>query len=408
MPSPLVAFHGSALATHVADAAGAKSALAAAQSALAAASSAQAAATAQIAAKLDQRKAVQRELSQVTIPGDATPLLAQLEAIVIGLRAQQAALNDANTASVAATAEIARAEAALRRATAGIGAETAAQAAASARADDEQAWLDALASPDFIAAVSQAKSDFTHLPEKETPGYAAAKGHIETSIPAALLTLARDRATAALADAASARGDVTTALTSLDQKRDQDGGLAAQVEKLSAAFEAKRAALRDAATQTLPRITRALGLLAAVAARPALTQSESDAIAALTADAAAAQQAYDDAVAASEPQATLDQLLADLKAVHDKWEAAVPDSLWSDLDDFEEAGRILTAVAGLDLAAITAAFSAAESALATKLDAQLQNTLARAALSESLLALVPVADRAAAPELVFSALRGDG
>ena len=406
--SPLVAYHETAINDHKALAVSAQGVIDSAQPLLAAAEAAAKDAVDAIAKKLDERKVVQAKLALATSPAEVAPLAAQLEAILLELHHQQALLLSARTAIVTHTADIARAESRLRRARAGIAAFTESKAQAEVRSAQEETWKAVLASPAFTGAVADATAQWNDAP-KTTPNYVDAQVRVEGDIPAPILAAARDRATAALATAAAAKAAVATVLTSLNTRLDADGGLAAQVEKLTIAFEAARATIRDRATRRLESLERALALLQGVVSSPALTESETDAIAVFTAAWTAKKAELDEAISNSDPQNVIDALQAELDAITDdpRWEAAVPDRAWQNLDAFEEATRILTEVTTADGTPMSTVFDDAETALAAKLAQQLTNTLERAALAEDLVAARVKAERAAAPELIFSALRGD-
>jgi hypothetical protein len=97
------------------------------------------------------------------------------------------------------------------------------------------------------------------------------------------------------------------------------------------------------------------------------------------------------------------------KGALDAWEAAVPDTAWHQFYDFEEAQRLLTLVKDTDPAALEAAVTTAEAALVAALlkagastdtlgplEAERQRRAARREFTD-----------AAAPRLLFGALRGD-
>jgi hypothetical protein len=97
------------------------------------------------------------------------------------------------------------------------------------------------------------------------------------------------------------------------------------------------------------------------------------------------------------------------KGALDAWEAAVPDTAWQHLFDFEEAQRLLTLVKDTDPDALEAAIDTDEAALANALsgaDAS-ASTLRRLDAERQRRAPLVEAVNAAATRLLFSALRGD-
>lgn len=406
-PSPLVAFHQQAITAYDALVSGAMTSLGTAQGALAAAEAAKAVAVNAITAELDKRTVVQNKLAAITLPAEAAPLLVELEAILVALRHQQAALIAAGLASTVAAGKVARFTAQLRRAEAGKSAATSAKAEAATQELTEIGWRDAINDAAFLATVTQTKTDWDTAPPKPTANHTDAKKYITDHIPAALLTRARAAATLILNDVIAKRATAADDVTAINLSLTSKGGLAGEAQKITSDLEAARAVLQSRAVHTLEQIDRALRLLAGVAASAAPSASEAASITAKAAIVTTAQALVVTEEGIDPTSAATIAAKAAVVVAFEKLEAVVPDHLWQNLDAFDEAERILASIVPATIAAAETTFVAAETALALKLTAQLTDTLDRAAATESLIEHTAAALAAANPERIFSALRGD-
>lgn len=278
-----------------------------------------------------------------------------------------------------------------------------------------------------------------------------AKLRVETDIPGDLITRSRDRGDReAGRDAAirSAAGDAERALAAVLAATGGATGTAAQKQD---AFDRADSAIRDYVQRATERLNRAIGLLSGITSAPPLS---GNAIAAIGAAAAPAsiilEKARDDAQAdvdamqaaldaarlaaiavnpdAVERSAAVGAARSDLRAATltlniaegaltqadrdavDAWEAAVPDSSWRLLADFETARRILDDVAALDPTTLGSDLAAAEVDLAAARQAERKAERAVARLQATVRQRSDRAETAAQTQQahLFSALRGDG
>jgi len=237
----------------------------------------------------------------------------------------------------------------------------------------------------------------------------------------------------------------------LDDKQAADRGIAGEAAPLRTAYDRAEAAFREAVTAGQDRLNRALGLLASVAATPALPDAEKNhmldatlvnAAKAQVTNAEVDEKARDDLATA---QATLERgqtevsvgltpfdtivnltkgvtdantaiaaLVAFDESKLDAWEVTVPDSSWSLLAAFDEADLILndlkTNSTPAKLNTLSTAMTTTANALAAKLEVLAQSDHDIAQLEERMKLDTELLDAAArnGSARVLNALRGDG
>jgi hypothetical protein len=455
-PTTLVELAQQRHAARVNEKSAAQAAAVQAQADLASAEQALAAANAIYAQLQAETTRIRAQLAAITTPADGEPLLDQLEQAIIALRAAQhtalgaeAARARAKTALEAAQAHTQEAQARLAQASAGLDKATADRQRRQAAEDAlSQAPLDTLPAD---AAALLASASFT-----------AAETRVEGDFPQALRDRARERATLAQAHFARTRQGHADVLQLLGTELTSKGGPTGKIEPLAAAVVRTEAALLDYVSRAKERYDRAEATLQRIGgtANPPLTAEQTDRINDATLqsdreDAADAESERDQArdlveqrqavfdlervkVLAAQGEAGLTQALANpasavaqakqqlddantaltqeqndydsaMRALLDSWEAAVPDSAWRDLFEFDDAQAQLTALQASPAALVTALTSAEAALLAAHLandqDEGMQRTY-RADLARQ--AAQVEFEAGAAARTALGALRGDG
>lgn len=348
------------------------------------------------------------------MPADIEALAAELQALLISRRHNNADLLEAeaiiadNVAQFdVLTPQLARLHEAVTQAAGEL-------AAAEQRGEQHAAWLGS-DTVDAVTALQAAAQTLLDVEgggpvEADSPSatLAAAKARVDGDIPDALRDLARLRAEAVVMDV-ELQAELAAGLDALVQAQARsvaaDAGLVAQRR---AEYAAAEAALKNHALGLRDEFSRALGLLTAVASSPALTVAERSRITALAladdSDAittanelveaqaavaakrqdlqlaiAAARAAdinadpYDDSSVQSEQSEldTREATLVDAVTAHtdafadalDEWEGAVPDAIWANLHNYDQAIAALERVVDSDGATLASEFAAAETAL---------------------------------------------
>ncbi len=425
----------------------AQAALAAAQQVLAQAQADLATLSADFAKLQDQVASIHKQLAVTPMPADAAALAQQLETTIIALRAKQAQLLDGDDAVDEAQSEAENAQADFDHVNAALAKATSDQANAQADDATRTAWKQAVAAAPLNTLKADAAAALAASP------FTDAKTRIEGDIPSALITRARERGTLAVDRLMAFQTAATFAEDELSTDLDTNAGLGGKTQKRRVEFKRAQAAFGDYVQRAAERYDRALAVLAGVVSAPPLTQPEKDRITDVTivakgTAAATNEKARDDAEAAKQAaldDATLVALEADpdadvsgdpnvsaaatalqtsqtaLTAAQnaytaqnrkdlDTWEAAVPDSSWNLLAQFEEAKLVLTSLSTVDPTALATAMKTAESAYAGALFTEAQGARTTWFLTES---AKRRADRLATATKsgkahVFGALRGDG
>jgi hypothetical protein len=412
--------------------------LAKARDAAAKSRQAQAAAAAVLAQLEKDTAAIREALAKAPTRADAEALARQLEQKTIDLRAAQGkALELERTVALKQDGEARQGEdwkAAAER----LAAAEAALAQAANR-NKQRAKLDeALGKPPLATLRVDATTALANKP------FTDAETRVAGDLPAALLTRARERRAAFDARLARLQASVTVS---------DDLSVAAAARR----FRRAEAAFSDYVLLGKERFDRAKALLAAVAdgKNSPLTAEQKARItdAALVASgtaAAAKQKDRDNAQnALDEKQAALDDAIlkvvqadpdadpandaavkaattdrdkaqtdlntadgaftAAMKKDLDTWEAAVPDTTWRLVDDFEEAKALLTLLRDTDPAALTTEINTAETEwVKALLAAEKKERAARlVAVAYGQRAAAAAREQAAASHLKFAALRGD-
>jgi hypothetical protein len=378
---------------------------------------AHAAAAAALAAKAAEITAQRRSLGDPGLsPAELAARVAALRALLVEFRALRRDALDAAEALALGEGTHESAGAELRRLRAERTAAEVELAAAAARAERLDRWRTALAAEPLSSVRGRAGDAVQATAEP----FRAARLRVEGDIPATLRARAIERydeelARSELAAAAAAEADALLA--------GELAPAAGASPAAAAALAAADAAFGDYVAFADGRVASAIAVFAAIEARTPLTAAETAAI--TDADRVAAgeaalplEKARDDArralaakraeledrrlelladdidedlpnhpdVQALEAEiVTLESDLADaeadltpaLRADLEDWEAAVPDSAWAALLDFERARRTLVALGALDPDTLDDAVTAAESALVTALgtDAKRRRTL---------------------------------
>lgn len=400
-PTTILAFEQGRLTRYQGLVADAQNALSAADVDIESSSAERSAAEQEIKKRADERAEVLAELGRIELAADADPLQDALEGITIALRQQTARYLVADDALTVARGKRSAAEKKLARAEAGVEEATKAVAAAERREDEQAPWRARLADPDFQAAIADANGKYKPTPAN-TPGYADAKARVEADIPTALLTRARQRQSKALATASTRALQVVAAKSAYRGLLSSNGGLSGAALAATETLDELRAALR-AKAGTVEQIDAAMAALAAIPLTAPVTTAEKARITALTADGAIAAGKEKDRADGTITEAAF----LPFKPKLDRWEAAVPERSWKNLQSFDEVVRFLEDLQSFDPATELSDFDAAESDCAKALFDAFEDELAVVADRENLLALVPAADSAASPDRVLSSLRGD-
>lgn len=388
-----------------------------------------ASATSHLQALEDARAAIQRQIAQTTVAADGQQLFDDLDANTTEIRSRQAAIADAQERMAFATSRISGAQDELEQATAAAAGSKAAVALAQKQEDDQAAWVQA-ATTDPLKDIPNQASVTTAGQAKDAADAATARldGGSGGELPHDLFVRAQARRDQRAARAAAVG---TAAATAEDDQAtaSAQGGLAGTATQTQLAFTRAEATVRDFALTGAERFDRALSLLEGVANAAPLSPAETSRIATLLAAAQGAnaftlQQARDTAQAAldggndavdaavltalaadpSTPDLSavagvqtavtalqpLQQALANAetaydgapKAALDALEAAVPDSLWSLFDDYEEALSLLGDLATIDPTTITNALASTKQTYADALRSVQDNARTVLALGE--------------------------
>ena len=431
-------------------------AVAQAQAAHNSAAQALAAASAEFAAQERAAAQIRAQLAAITTPADGEPLLEQLELAIIAQRSAAAALLAAQSALAAAKAALAQGQASVQEADARIAQAKADWDRAKADAARRQAAQDALAAAPLDTLASDAGALLGD------PVFDAAEARIEGDFPEALRNRARDRAKLARERLARNRKLAADLNGLLALHLNAKGAPADKLPGIAQAAAAAEAALRDWVSRAKERFDRARAALERVGDpdNPTLTQEQEDRINDATLEtaregAAEKEEARDQARAAHEAAAVefeaervevlgeggaeaLAQALADansdvakakkamddaaaelqikqtayttaMRDALDGWEAAVPESAWRDLAEFDAASVALTELQAGPAAFLAALASAEAALLAAGIAAhQEDHSLRTYRLEVALPAARGEQERATEGAAVFSALRGDG
>jgi hypothetical protein len=431
-------------------------AVAQAQAAHNSAAQALAAASADFAAQERAAAQIRAQLAAITTPADGEPLLEQLELAIIAQRSAAAALLAAQSALAAAKAALAQGQASVQEADARIAQAKADWDRAKADAARRQAAKDALAAPPLDTLAADAGALLSD------PVFDAAEARIEGDFPEALRDRARDRAKLARERLARNRKLAADLNGLLALHLNAKGAPADKLPGLGQAAAAAEAALLDWVSRAKERFDRARAALERVGDpdNPPLTQEQQDRIDDATLetareDAADKEAARDQARAAHEAAVAkfeaervevlgeggaeaLTQALADansdvakakkamddaaaelqvkqtayttvMREALDGWEAAVPESAWRDLADFDAASVALTELQAGPAAFLAALTSAEAALLAAGIAAHKEEQSLRTyRLETALPAARGEQERTIEGAAVFSALRGDG
>jgi hypothetical protein len=431
-------------------------AVAQAQAAHNSAAQALAAASAEFAAQERAAAQIRAQLAAITTPADGEPLLEQLELAIIAQRSAAAALLAAQSALAAAKAALAQGQASVQEADARIAQAKADWDRAKADAARRQAAKDALAAAPLDTLASDAGALLGD------PVFDAAEARIEGDFPEALRNRARDRAKLARERLARNRKLAADLNGLLALHLNAKGAPADKLPGIAQAAAAAEAALRDWVSRAKERFDRARAALERVGDpdNPTLTQEQEDRINDATLEtaregAAEKEEARDQARAAHEAAAVefeaervevlgeggaeaLAQALADansdvakakkamddaaaelqikqtayttaMRDALDGWEAAVPESAWRDLAEFDAASVALTELQAGPAAFLAALASAEAALLAAGIAAHKEDhSLRTYRLEVALPAARGEQERATEGAAVFSALRGDG
>ncbi|HZF28857.1 MAG TPA: hypothetical protein VE907_07055 [Gammaproteobacteria bacterium] len=407
-----------------------------------------------VKAQNDAIAADRAALAAIATPADAAPIL-------VRLRTETIAHRTASGAVVAATVAVAQARVALEQARARLRDADAALAAADADIESVRAAHDKRAA----ATQSMAESPVADVAVRATgalasPQFAAAKQRVEIDFPAALRDRARDRAATALNRVKRAR-QTAAGVVELVDAHFAGGRAADRIEAAARVLAEKDAELFDFVARGPSRVVAAEAALARVAStdNPPLTAEEHAAIddaarkaareaaATLEGERDTARDAFEkaradydlegvavlatdgpDGVTAALADATTDLAKAK-KALDDasdelqdketdfdaaarqtikEWAAAVPDSAWRDLVDFDAAAATLDELDG-GPGTLVADVAAAETALIEALTEADEEAFVLRALQGTAAADAVAADVAAAnvERTGFVALRGD-
>lgn len=442
MAAPLLELATQRRDTAIAAGADAGQALANARAALAQATAERNAVVAGLAVLEKDIAAMRAALAVVETPADGEPLLVQLGAKTIAHRAQQAALLESDRRVTTAASAESRAALGLRTARDLL--KKAESNLETTNEEDAQrtALRDSLAGDPLSTLRSDASAALNTVPENEP--FTNARARIETDIPAALITRARERRAAAgsyssLAGAAlAAAQDVSDARLS-HQFRHAESALRSYVTQGRAGFDRASALLARVANAAVSPVTAeqsgrindgavvTAGTAAATAektrddARAELDTKQSALdlaiLAAKSADIdvdpnvdADVQNATAERDAAQSAADTADSAYtAGMRADLDLWEAAVPDETWRLLDEFEAAAAILNELADTDPSSLTANLDAAELAYADALRADDKTARSQRFVEDEVAAREATAaiERNAAGRRRFQAARGD-
>lgn len=398
-----------------------------------------------------QAATIREQLAKIATSADGEVLLDELEQTLIALRASQAAILATEENNAVAQAELEQATCALRSAEILFAeAVTALEEAVLRDGRNKKAKEVSLQPPlstlPTAALVALSGVIFT-----------AAQARIAGDIPAALIARARERRETQRKFSAAA----TTALTNIEDvssaEEDAHGGVAGHVEISRVDLLRKEALLFDYVLHAQERYDRALAILTRLAdpQKPQLSEAQKARIhdASLKTDretAATKEQERDlarsavaekqaalevaivkaqvkdidaqvnldaDVIAAQAALSVAETALATAEAAYtaarkktvDTWEAAVPDSAWHDLADFEEAKALLHSLKDITPGALGTAMSTAEQAFVTALVAADKRTRTVRLLQERKAEKATrwKIEQSLVARRLFSALRGD-
>lgn len=334
---------------------------------------------------------IRQKLSAIPTPADGETLLAQLEQTIIQSRAKQAEIVTAQTALIVAQTEAGSAQSDLAASSAELPGADAALKKADPASTQRAAWDTALGGPPLASIKTSATNAIDTTDLVEGAAFTAAKTRIEADIPAKLLARAQDRRHAQsdrIANSTAARQAADVAVVA---ERDAHGGLAVIAADRWADLISAETAVRDFINSAQSRLDQAITTLVQVPGNAPLTVQQRASIEATgdnalktkreTAatneqdvadkrkDLEAKQKELDEAILSlmADPDDTTKQttkgtkqsnvtaaegLLATAetayttvqRALMDAWEAAVPDTTWQLLDDYEGAVEILQAM----------------------------------------------------------------
>lgn len=434
-----------------------KAAIANAQQQLAQAQSDSAAQEANVATAIKQfgdlekiAAGIRQKLSAIPTPADGETLLADLEQAIIQLHAKQAEIVTAQAALIAAQAKAGSAQSDLAASAAELPGAEAALKKADLASTQRAAWDTALTTAPLstIKTAASTAADASKNPRK------AAKTRIEADIPAPLLARAQDRRHAQADRITNATAERQAADVAVVAERGAHGGLAVIAADRWADLLSAETAARDFISSAQSRLDQAITTLAQVPGNAPLTAEQrasieatgdnalktnretaatnEQAVADKRKDLEAKQKELDEAIlslmadpddttkqttkgtkesnvtAAEGPLATAKTAYTTVqRALMDAWEAAVPDTTWQLMDDYEKAVEILQAMP--TAASLRTALKSAESDYVT---AQLTADKSASVLADL---MAEQAKRAAQEESarqtsdasLFGALRGD-
>ena len=408
----------------------------------------------QVGTLQDEAITIRRKIAETTIAADGKALFDDLDANTSQLRAQQAAMADAQETIAYARSRITGAQDELGRAAQAAQASTAAVQAVQRADGDHATWITNATSAPLSGLPAQA--DVTAAGPAKTAALAAAARLDSASggdIPTELFTRARERRQARLDRLAAL--DASAGLAE-DRQADEaaKAGLSGASDKAQLAYTRSEDDLRTYALTAQQRFDRAMLLLAGVANSTPLNADESARIQGLLTEADAANvfvlestrdlaqvalDAQNDVVAAAildaiakNPSAdpstdgtvqtakgqlpALQQAVTDannnyapVKGKLDSLEAAIPDATWSLFDDYEEALTLLAELAADNPATLATALTNAEDAYAQALRAEQDNARTVIAVGELVREREDRAATAAQsrPARLLEALRGD-
>lgn len=431
-------------------------AVAQAQTAHNSAAQALAAASTDFAAQERAAARIRAQLAAITTPADGEPLLEQLELAIIAQRSAAAALLAAQSALGAAKAALAQGQARVQEADARIVQAKTDWDRAKADAARRQAAKDTLAAAPLDTLAAEAGALLGD------PVFDAAEARIEDDFPEALRNRARDRAKLARERVARNRKLAADLNGLLALHLAAKGAPADQLSGLGQAAAAAEAALLDWVARAKERFDRARAALEGVGDpdNPPLTPEQEDriddatletaredaadkeeerdqaraahevaiakfeverlevlgeggaealtqALADANSDVAKAKKAMDDA--AAELQSKQTAYTSAMREALDGWEAAVPESAWRDLADFDAASVALTELQAGPAAYVTALANAETALLAAGIAAHKEEqSLTTYRREIALPAARSEEERHIEGAAVFSALRGDG
>jgi len=368
-------------------------------------------------AELDSSIAAKRaEMSAASkMPSDVETLAEELRQLLIDRRHNTAtianAAEDFKFAEIAVTTtetRLAELDSLLTQSAAGL-------AAAQQRETQHDSWVSSEIEDDItvvrdLATALLAENPITVADGETNPAdvLAAATARIDGDIPEVLLARARARAALAagkLTEFQTYRASIDNDLFSHGASSSGSSGLLAQ---RWAEYEATESDLRNYALNSVNQYDLALNLLTSIGASQDLTQAESDRIteqtlavdadeitteatlhdaraavaaqkltvelaivAARVADVNAVPTADPGVISAQDDLATMETDLASAEAAHteefasaiDLWEGAIPDAIWANLQAYDSAIGILTALSTSNASTLTTAFTNTEDAL---------------------------------------------